>query len=245
MAYINLDLAFPRHPKTRRLVGLLGRGAEMLLIRLWCYCGEHHCETGALTGYSEQEIETIVEWWGAKGVAVDAMVKVGFLVKDEKGGYHVKDWLEHSGHLRMLKVRAKANAEKRWRKIQPEDSHDFDNQDATSIASSNASGTASSNAPSKPSIPSSSSTKKRTSKTFVKPTVEQVREYCLSRENSVDPQRFIDHYESKGWLIGKSPMKDWQAAVRTWERGAEDTQPIKKQKVWDPSTMVYNPNARY
>lgn len=51
-----------------------------------------------------------------------------------------------------------------------------------------------------------------------RPTVEEVRAYCDERCNSVDPQAFVDFYESKGWVVGKSPMKDWRAAVRTWER---------------------------
>jgi hypothetical protein len=55
-------------------------------------------------------------------------------------------------------------------------------------------------------------------KKFVKPTIRQVKDYCFSRNNAVDPQAWYDHYESNGWKIGAhSPMKDWQAAVRTWE----------------------------
>lgn len=52
---------------------------------------------------------------------------------------------------------------------------------------------------------------------FIKPTVEEVASYCTERNNGIDAQEFIDFYESKGWVIGKSPMKDWKAAVRTWE----------------------------
>lgn len=55
-------------------------------------------------------------------------------------------------------------------------------------------------------------------KRFVKPTLEDIRVYCQSRRNDVDPERFYDYYESNGWRVGKSPMKDWKAAVRTWER---------------------------
>lgn len=54
---------------------------------------------------------------------------------------------------------------------------------------------------------------------FTKPTVEEVALYCQERMNGIDAQEFIDFYESKGWMIGKSPMKDWKACVRTWERG--------------------------
>ena len=58
----------------------------------------------------------------------------------------------------------------------------------------------------------------RTGKRFKRPTVEEVRAYCAERENSVNAQDFVDHYDTKGWVVGKSPMKDWKACVRTWER---------------------------
>ena len=53
---------------------------------------------------------------------------------------------------------------------------------------------------------------------FVKPKVEEIEAYCTERNNSVDAQQFFDYYESKGWKVGKTPMKDWKSAVRTWER---------------------------
>lgn len=58
---------------------------------------------------------------------------------------------------------------------------------------------------------------------FKKPTVADVREYCTERGNKVDPQAFVDFYESKGWIVGKAKMKDWQAAVRTWEKDRSRT----------------------
>lgn len=53
---------------------------------------------------------------------------------------------------------------------------------------------------------------------FTPPSLEEVRDYCRERGNTVDPGKFIDFYESKGWMVGKNKMKDWKAAVRTWER---------------------------
>ena len=53
---------------------------------------------------------------------------------------------------------------------------------------------------------------------FRKPTFEEVSAYCQERNNGIDPEQFIDYYESKGWVVGKSKMKDWKACVRTWER---------------------------
>ena len=56
------------------------------------------------------------------------------------------------------------------------------------------------------------------SKRFTPPTVDEVRAYCKERGNGVDPQRFVDYYSSNGWMVGKNKMKDWKAAVRTWEQ---------------------------
>lgn len=53
---------------------------------------------------------------------------------------------------------------------------------------------------------------------FTPPTYEQVKLYCLERGNGVDARRFVDFYASKGWMVGKTKMKDWKAAVRTWEK---------------------------
>ena len=54
---------------------------------------------------------------------------------------------------------------------------------------------------------------------FNKPTLEEIQAYCLERNNDVDAERFFDYYESNGWMVGKNKMKNWKAAVRTWERG--------------------------
>ena len=60
-------------------------------------------------------------------------------------------------------------------------------------------------------------------KRFTPPTVEEVSAYCQERKNGVDAQRFVDYYSSNGWKVGKNAMKDWKAAVRTWERNAYGT----------------------
>lgn len=80
-------------------------------------------------------------------------------------------------------------------------------------------------------------------KRFIKPTVEEIEEYCLERNNGIVPNKFYDFYESKNWLVGKNKMKDWKACVRTWENNNKKTQPnsedlpcwfdkdIEKQKI--------------
>lgn len=70
----------------------------------------------------------------------------------------------------------------------------------------------------KESIEVSAESSADTPKRFRKPTLEEVSAYCKERKNNVNPQRFIDFYTSKGWKVGKEPMKDWKACVRTWEQ---------------------------
>ena len=70
--------------------------------------------------------------------------------------------------------------------------------------------------------------KKESAKRFVKPSVEEIRAYCQERRNGIDAAKLFDFYESKGWLVGKSPMKDWKAAVRNWERMEQDKHPKEK-----------------
>lgn len=64
---------------------------------------------------------------------------------------------------------------------------------------------------------------------FIPPSVEEVADYCFERGNTVNPETFVDFYSAKGWMLGKNKMKDWKAAVRTWER-KEKEQPNRPQK---------------
>ena len=80
---------------------------------------------------------------------------------------------------------------------------------------------------------------KRESSRFQKPSIEEIRQYCSSRNNSVDPEQFFNFYESKGWTIGKSPMKDWRAAVRTWEKREKEV-PQRKREFRRESVLEHN-----
>ena len=80
---------------------------------------------------------------------------------------------------------------------------------------------------------------KRESSRFQKPSIDEIRQYCISRNNSVDPEQFFNFYESKGWTIGKSPMKDWRAAVRTWEKREKEV-PQRKREFRRESVLEHN-----
>lgn len=77
-----------------------------------------------------------------------------------------------------------------------------------------------------------STTTKR--KRFEKPTLSEVKQYCIERNNNVNAEQFYDYYESNGWKVGKNSMKDWKAAVRTWERSEyRNVKVSKKQQAID------------
>ena len=67
-------------------------------------------------------------------------------------------------------------------------------------------------------------------KRFTPPTVEEVQSYCIERRNTVDAERFVDFYSAKGWKVGNQPMKDWRAAVRTWEKREEQSPQKPRRK---------------
>lgn len=118
MPYLNLHLDYFDHPKTKRLIGLLGRGSEVLPIRLWAFCGKHRAETGSLAGIAAQEIEDLAGWWGAKGKMIEAMLtcgKPGFgFLQEQNGDLVIHDWKDHAGHLVKYQKRAKIASRKRW-----------------------------------------------------------------------------------------------------------------------------------
>jgi hypothetical protein len=66
---------------------------------------------------------------------------------------------------------------------------------------------------------------------FAKPTIEEVKNYCTERKNKIDPSKFLNYYESNGWKVGRNPMKNWKAAIRTWEQTQLSTQ-VRETKVY-------------
>ena len=62
-------------------------------------------------------------------------------------------------------------------------------------------------------------------KRFIPPTVQEVADYCRERGNGIDAEAFVAHYASKGWMVGRSKMKDWRAAVVTWEKNRDQYSP--------------------
>lgn len=72
---------------------------------------------------------------------------------------------------------------------------------------------------------------------FIKPTINEIKTYCLERNNDIDAEMFFDFYESKNWMIGKNKMKDWKACVRTWERSRKN-KPKKETQMQMLNRMI-------
>ena len=85
---------------------------------------------------------------------------------------------------------------------------------------------------------------KDTRQKFVKPSIEEIRQYCQEKGVNVDAEQFFNFYESKGWLIGKSPMENWRAAVSTWAKrmvkspNTSGTTPRRKESVLEHNLKV-------
>src|SRR6185369_14826375 len=110
-----LDVSYHEHPKTIRLMALLGPLADALPVRLWAYCAKVHPKDGAMIGYKASEVEAAIRWRGKPGKAVRAMLSTGFIQRVDNG-YACHDWHDHEGHLEAFSRRAKAGAKASWDK---------------------------------------------------------------------------------------------------------------------------------
>lgn len=73
---------------------------------------------------------------------------------------------------------------------------------------------------------------------FTPPTVDEVSAYCAEKGYTLDADRFVDYYTSNGWKVGKNPMKDWKAAVRTWNRKEQPNGKAESEPLWTVGTTV-------
>ena len=115
MASLNLDLDYFSHPKVRRLVGLLGKSADIYPIRIWAHCGKHHPADGYMKDYSGPEVEAVAGWEGDPGKLLEALERVNLLKKNGQG-YVCHDWEDHEGHLIAFKKRGTLAAKARWKR---------------------------------------------------------------------------------------------------------------------------------
>lgn len=140
-----------------------------------------------------------------------AIVRYGFTGEEEPRDpskvytYALDGWYHDVANSKKYRDRAQKAAAARWGKDQESSTmHKHNANDETSII---------------PNLYQSNLSQSKPSQSrFTPPTIEEVEGYIKEKGYTVDAQRFIDFYESKGWMVGKNKMKDWKAAVRTWQQ---------------------------
>lgn len=165
------------------------------LKRFWSWCDEHTVDGNA----PSVTLLWVDRYLGTQGFA-QAMVDVGWLERTN-GGFSVPHFDRHNGKsakqraLTAIRAKQHRNAQGNAGVTQPA----LPREEKRRVVSTNV---------------DTGSTRR-----FKKPTGAEVKAYCQERKNRVDPEQFVDHYEARGWkLKGGGAMKDWRAAIRTWER---------------------------
>ena len=121
MAYINVDLDFLEHPKTKRFVAAMGEGSEIYILRLWIHTAKFYSKDGAWTGHTTKQIESILGWRGKTGQLLRAMAGAG-LIESKRGGNGTRtvltsSWDQHQGHIAKMRERSQKAAYARWNRI--------------------------------------------------------------------------------------------------------------------------------
>ena len=216
MAWIKSYQELERHPKTIVLMKEMNWSLDMTiskLHRLWWWCADYAFD-GNLDKHDPDTISTAIGCADMKGeYLITALVNAGFV--DRKPNLRLHDWWAHFGDFLRGKF---ARTPEKWKAIEK----CYTN---TSKALVKCSPLDKENKEKK--IKREETTKRVA---FATPTIEQIRLYCTERGGLVNPIKWMAHYESNGWRVGKNPMKDWKAAIRTWEHNNFDGQVITPER---------------
>ena len=201
-----------QHPKTLDLASRLGVSrpeAIGYLMLLWDWTAQNAI-AGDVGKWANGSIARGCDWMGDPDEFVNALVESRWLEQSEEHRLFIHDWAQHCENW----VRAKAQkigisllGELKSRSFPCDLSNPIQSKTNTADAT-----------PQAAEVNEQHPQKSKNRNRFTKPTVEEVSAYCRERRNAVDPQAFCDHYESNGWKVGRSAMKDWRASIRTWER---------------------------
>jgi hypothetical protein len=218
--WIKLEKHTPEKPEVLRLARLLGVSRDDAFgkaVRFWLWLDGVSVD-GRVDGLASTDVDAVI---GTAGFS-SAMKEVGWMAFDDhEGSITVPNFSRHNGVSakgRASKARRQAN----WRggNVDYRVDGGVDAYVDTVVTKEGLPDKIRIYTP--PIVPPKG--EKRTpkkAKTFNPPSVEDVQMYCEERGNNVNPAGFCDFYASKDWMVGKNKMKDWQAAVRTWERNEE------------------------
>jgi hypothetical protein len=171
-----------------------------------------------MNGMALDDLEVAAGWTGERGLFTSYAVRMRWVDEDKEGHLSIHDWNEHQRWVYFSENRVEAariGAESRWKNKRKQQHNATRMRPAMRL---DAMGNAPSPSPS-PSPEDQSLIVPRVKPTrFTIPTIEEIREYCEARGNTISPIKFHAHYTANGWKVGKNPMKNWKAAIVTWER---------------------------
>jgi len=167
--------------------------------------------SGQLT---KENIYQRCKFFGDK-IKMDSMISKLFDLQD--GLLVNSNWLSEINSIKQLSEKRKQIAEKRW------------NEEGLKQKGS------------KKEAKRKQKGSKKTQSVFLKPAIQEIKDYCLERNNIVNAEKFFNYYEANGWKVGKNPMKDWKACIRTWESNNYNNNNQQAKT----NNLAYDPNADY
>lgn len=214
----------PEFPQSESM-GRVSREARLCFIQLWTLADD----SGRLRGNSrmlasllypyDDDASGLIDTWLSELVTEDCILRYQ---ADGQNYIEICNWLSHQKIDKPSPSKIPAPLESSRIFANPLESSALDqgrDQGKEGIKERNRTGSEASPSP--------------VSKKFNKPSLEEVRAYCKERGNTINPQSFIDFYVSNGWKVGKNAMKDWRAAVRTWEQRDDGKQKPARKLTWE------------
>lgn len=216
-----------QHPKTFALAqGLALQGEQLspsvmatgMLVGIWSLCAQS-APDGRLHESASAALAAAAGWQGSPETLVDALLAAGLLDREEGSMLHIHNWDNYAILLIDQVQQRKSKTRERVRRYR---ARQRGMQDATD-ALPNAPTTPNQTTPDQ-TFPSA--TQRQTGRVprrtvFVKPQAQDIETYCKGAGLCVDAQEFLDYYDARGWMLGKSPMQSWKAVVRNWDRRAK------------------------
>jgi hypothetical protein len=221
MAWIESHQEIGRHPKTVRLARILGIPIPQAvghLHFLWWWALDY-AQDGDLTQFDEYEIAYAVMWDKEPKAIIDALVTSRFLDADDNGLF-IHDFDEYVGRLIEKREQSK-DRNRRARQKSAAPAQQACNERVTDAPTVQYLTVQNTTEPKEKESRTGACARagaraRARPPTLTAPTAGEVAEYCREKGFSLDAQRFVDFYASKGWMVGKNPMKDWRAAARNW-----------------------------
>jgi len=234
---IRIAVGFLDHPKTIKLRRRLGWEGFESLLRLWFWAAQYRPD-GVFNDMTDEDIEIAAQWSNDRSTFVTTLVELRLLDVDNNV-YSLHKWVDRNGYAasandrsdksrfaRMAKTNRAIYEELKEKGVDSISAEDYRRLTTVQRPLNETLTERISPLPSPSPLPLPSNNppispqggKGEKSPRFKPPTVEEVCAYCEERGNGIDAGSWVDWYASKGWMVGKNKMKDWKAAVRTWEQ---------------------------